>query len=87
MDVAAKEVLKAKTFGEKDRGAGQYTLPSPWPNPMISILVCGKGHEQSMCFNTTEYPWDDRQAALSAIEAYLSGKPMINLGLPTFEDG
>jgi UDP-N-acetylmuramoyl-L-alanyl-D-glutamate--2,6-diaminopimelate ligase len=26
------------------------------------VLACGKGHEQSMCFGTTEYPWDDRQA-------------------------
>jgi UDP-N-acetylmuramoyl-L-alanyl-D-glutamate--2,6-diaminopimelate ligase len=32
------------------------------------VICCGKGHEQSMCFGTTEYPWDDRialQAALS----------------------
>jgi UDP-N-acetylmuramoyl-L-alanyl-D-glutamate--2,6-diaminopimelate ligase len=26
------------------------------------VLACGKGHEQSMCFGTAEYPWDDRQA-------------------------
>ena len=26
------------------------------------VVVCGKGHEQSMCFGTTEHPWDDRQA-------------------------
>ena len=24
------------------------------------VIVCGKGHEQSMCFGTTEYLWDDR---------------------------
>ena len=32
------------------------------------VIVCGKAHEQSMCFGTVEYPWDDRlamQAALS----------------------
>jgi UDP-N-acetylmuramoyl-L-alanyl-D-glutamate--2,6-diaminopimelate ligase len=32
------------------------------------VMACGKGHEQSMCFGSTEYPWDDRiamQAALS----------------------
>jgi len=32
------------------------------------VVACGKGHEQSMCFGTREYPWDDRlamQAALS----------------------
>ncbi|HKZ44568.1 MAG TPA: UDP-N-acetylmuramoyl-L-alanyl-D-glutamate--2,6-diaminopimelate ligase [Anaerolineales bacterium] len=34
------------------------------------LIVCGKGHEQSMCFGTTEYAWDDRtalQAALSEL--------------------
>ena len=27
------------------------------------VLVCGKGHEQSMVFGTAEVPWDDRQVA------------------------
>ncbi|RMF32276.1 MAG: UDP-N-acetylmuramoyl-L-alanyl-D-glutamate--2,6-diaminopimelate ligase [Chloroflexi bacterium] len=31
------------------------------------VLVCGKGHEQSMCFGTTEYPWDDREAMRLAL--------------------
>jgi UDP-N-acetylmuramoyl-L-alanyl-D-glutamate--2,6-diaminopimelate ligase len=34
------------------------------------VIICGKGHEQSMCFGTTEHPWDDRiamQAALSEL--------------------
>jgi UDP-N-acetylmuramoyl-L-alanyl-D-glutamate--2,6-diaminopimelate ligase len=31
------------------------------------VLVCGKGHEQSMCFGTTEYPWDDRTAVRAAL--------------------
>ncbi len=38
------------------------------------VLVCGKGHEQSMCFGETEYPWDDRTATESAL-ADLMGKP------------
>ncbi len=32
------------------------------------VMVCGKGHEQSMCFGTTEYPWDDRVALAAALE-------------------
>lgn len=47
------------------------------------VLICGKGHEQSMCFGTTEYPWDDREATRKALDAFLSGKPMPDLGLPT----
>jgi len=31
------------------------------------VISCGKGHEQSMCFGTTEYPWDDRQAMRQAL--------------------
>ena len=32
------------------------------------VLSCGKGHEQSMCFGATEYPWDDRQAMRAALQ-------------------
>lgn len=35
------------------------------------VIVCGKGHEQSMCFGTTEYPWDDRVALAHALDAHL----------------
>ena len=31
------------------------------------VMACGKGHEQSMCFGTTEHPWDDRAALRSAL--------------------
>jgi len=31
------------------------------------VISCGKGHEQSMCFGTTEYPWDDREAMRRAL--------------------
>jgi UDP-N-acetylmuramoyl-L-alanyl-D-glutamate--2,6-diaminopimelate ligase len=36
------------------------------------VIVCGKGHEQSMCFGTVEYPWDDRTAMRAAL-AELTG--------------
>ncbi len=42
------------------------------------VIACGKGHEQSMCFGETEYPWDDRiamRAALSRLIA-VTGPPM-----------
>jgi UDP-N-acetylmuramoyl-L-alanyl-D-glutamate--2,6-diaminopimelate ligase len=31
------------------------------------VVACGKGHEQSMCFGETEYPWDDRIAMRAAL--------------------
>jgi UDP-N-acetylmuramoyl-L-alanyl-D-glutamate--2,6-diaminopimelate ligase len=35
------------------------------------VMTCGKGHEQSMCFGTTEYPWDDRMALRAALSEYM----------------
>jgi UDP-N-acetylmuramoyl-L-alanyl-D-glutamate--2,6-diaminopimelate ligase len=35
------------------------------------VVACGKGHEQSMCFETTEYPWDDRIAMRAALSDLL----------------
>jgi UDP-N-acetylmuramoyl-L-alanyl-D-glutamate--2,6-diaminopimelate ligase len=32
------------------------------------VITCGKGHEQSMCFGATEYPWDDREAMRRALQ-------------------
>lgn len=37
--------------------------------PGDTVVACGKGHEQSMCFGVTETPWDDRSALRSAIAA------------------
>ena len=50
------------------------------------VLICGKGHEQSMAFGAVEYPWDDRAATLAALNALLAGQPMVDLGLPTFAE-
>jgi len=35
------------------------------------VIICGKGHEQSMCFGETEYLWDDRTAVRSALSSLL----------------
>ncbi len=34
------------------------------------VIIAGKGHEKSMCFGTTEYPWSDQ----AAVHAALAGK-------------
>jgi UDP-N-acetylmuramoyl-L-alanyl-D-glutamate--2,6-diaminopimelate ligase len=36
-----------------------------------TVVACGKGHEQSMCFGTTETPWDDREAMRMAVRQRL----------------
>ena len=35
------------------------------------VIACGKGHEQSMCFGETEFPWDDKTAMKAAISGLL----------------
>ena len=67
-----------------DRGQAIYFALS-LARPADVLLICGKGHEQSMCFGATEYPWDDAQATEAALEAILAGRPMADLGLPTFD--
>lgn len=32
------------------------------------VVVTGKGHEKSMCFGKTEYPWSDKEALTTAIK-------------------
>jgi UDP-N-acetylmuramoyl-L-alanyl-D-glutamate--2,6-diaminopimelate ligase len=35
------------------------------------VVITGKGHEQSMCFGTVEYPWSDHAAAAKALDQRL----------------
>jgi len=54
----------------KDRGeAISFALTLAKPGDLV--ISCGKGHEQSMCFGTTEYAWDDRIAMRAALSEYL----------------
>ncbi|MBC7262676.1 MAG: UDP-N-acetylmuramoyl-L-alanyl-D-glutamate--2,6-diaminopimelate ligase, partial [Chloroflexi bacterium] len=39
------------------------------------VIITGKGHERSMCFGTTEYPWSEHEAVEKAIRARLGNKP------------
>jgi UDP-N-acetylmuramoyl-L-alanyl-D-glutamate--2,6-diaminopimelate ligase len=52
------------------------------------VIICGKGHEQSMCFGTVEHPWRDQDALRWALIS-LAGQgpaspPYI---LPTWDAG
>ncbi|MBX3005234.1 MAG: UDP-N-acetylmuramoyl-L-alanyl-D-glutamate--2,6-diaminopimelate ligase [Anaerolineales bacterium] len=60
-------------FRVPDRGAAiSFALLQAQPGDVVIVL--GKGHEQSMCFGETEYPWDDRVATRAAL-AELLGVP------------
>jgi UDP-N-acetylmuramoyl-L-alanyl-D-glutamate--2,6-diaminopimelate ligase len=76
--------VEGQTFWRiPDRGRAIYhALTLAQPDDLV--LVCGKAHEQSMCFGTIEYPWDDLVATRTAIKVFLSNQPMPDLGLPTY---
>mgnify|MGYP002624118746 CR=1 FL=1 len=77
--------VEGETFWRiRDRGQAIY-FALGLARPEDFVLVCGKGHEQSMCFITTEYPWDDIDATEAALDAFLAGEPMPDLGLPTYD--
>jgi UDP-N-acetylmuramoyl-L-alanyl-D-glutamate--2,6-diaminopimelate ligase len=72
---AASGGVEGETFWRiPDRGeAIYYAVQLATPDDLV--IICGKGHEQSMCFGTVEYPWDDREATRAA----LRGAPLKTL--------
>ena len=64
-------------FRVPDRGEA-VRLGVKMARPGDLVIACGKGHEQSMCFGTTEYLWDDRTAMRAALAERLGldGYPM-----------
>jgi UDP-N-acetylmuramoyl-L-alanyl-D-glutamate--2,6-diaminopimelate ligase len=56
-----------------DRGAA-IAFACQLAQPGDTVVAAGKGHERSMCFGTTEYPWSDRQAMRAALLERL-GRP------------
>ncbi len=60
--------VEGQTFERvPDRGAA-LARAVELARPGDVVIACGKGHEQSMCFGETEYPWDDREALTTALE-------------------
>jgi len=51
-----------------DRAEAIYAALS-MAQPGDVVIACGKGHERSMCFGTTEYPWSDQAAMIAALDA------------------
>ena len=69
-------------FRVADRGDA-IRLGVKLAQPGDLVMPCGKGHEQSMCFGTVEYPWDDRTALRAALAEYMHVKGPRMPELPT----
>jgi UDP-N-acetylmuramoyl-L-alanyl-D-glutamate--2,6-diaminopimelate ligase len=63
--VEGKNFWRVEDRGDAIRQAVRMAKPGDL------VMACGKGHEQSMCFITTEYPWDDRTAMRAALSELL----------------
>jgi len=70
------ESVAAATVEGKHEGVDLWRVPDRGEAILLAchkaragdvVIACGKGHEQSMCFGTTEYPWDDREAMRRAL--------------------
>ena len=65
---------------ERVAGAAEHGLACAAARPPDVVLVCGKGHEQSMCFGEIEYEWDDRDALRAALRGERYGSLPTALG-------
>ena len=72
--LANRQALKNVFIRIADRGAALHAGVKLAQADDI-VIALGKGHEQSMCFGQTEYPWDDREA----LRAALRGEPLTTL--------
>lgn len=63
--------VRGKTFQcIPDRGnAIEFACQTAKPGDIV--MICGKGHEQSMCFGETEFSWDDRIAVRASLAKLL----------------
>lgn len=75
--VEGKDYVRVPDRGE----ALRYAVRQARPGDLV--LSCGKGHEQSMCFGETEYPWDDRVAMRAALTELLGEEGPEMPTLPT----
>ncbi|MDF1479070.1 UDP-N-acetylmuramoyl-L-alanyl-D-glutamate--2,6-diaminopimelate ligase [Leifsonia sp. H3M29-4] len=76
LDEILAEMDAAATAAGSERGRTHVVVPDRGAAILYAceqasagdlVIACGKGHEQSMAFGTTEYPWDDREAMRSAL--------------------
>jgi UDP-N-acetylmuramoyl-L-alanyl-D-glutamate--2,6-diaminopimelate ligase len=67
----SRDGIEGETFWRvPDRGEA-IRLGVRMAQPGDTVIVCGKGHEQSMCFGANEYPWDDRTAMRATLAELL----------------
>jgi len=92
LDAILAQMANAAESGGGIEGSAFYRVPDRGNAIRLAVklaqsgdlvIACGKGHEQSMCFVTTEYPWDDRIAMQAALSELMQIPGPAMLILPT----
>ncbi|HZQ05234.1 MAG TPA: UDP-N-acetylmuramoyl-L-alanyl-D-glutamate--2,6-diaminopimelate ligase [Anaerolineae bacterium] len=63
----ANRVQGRDYFIVDDRAAAIDFAINELAQPGDLVILCGKGHERSMCYGTTEFAWSDQDAAREAL--------------------
>ena len=80
LELILAEMAEGAMDGGGQEGVDVYCIPDRGDamkfgvsiaQPGDIVIALGKGHEQSMCFEEIEYPWDDRTAMRAAVAEYL----------------
>ncbi len=92
LDAILEEMAEAAKAAGSAEGETFFRIPDrgeairmgvKMAQPGDIVISCGKGHEQSMCFGTVEYPWDERTAMRAALGELLGVKTPSMPELPT----
>lgn len=68
----ARGGVEGRTFWRVPDRRAAIVMGVQMARPGDLVIALGKGHEQSMCFGETEFPWDDRTAMRAALAERLN---------------
>ena len=63
-----KSNSRVKYYKIPERGEAIYFAINKIAEKGDTVVICGKGHERSMCYGSVEYPWSDQEAAKLALK-------------------
>ena len=82
LDAINAEIARGLEAAGRRAGEGYFVVPDReeaigfalrQARPGDLVIITGKGHEQSMCFGTTEHPWSDHESVRRQLRQILAG--------------
>jgi len=62
---------QVQVFEVEHRGKAIYFAINELAKKGDTVVICGKGHEESLCFGKTEYKWSDKKAVKESLRGIL----------------